>query len=305
MNTLFSRRNFLFSSVAFAGMFAHSAPTLKRSNERILFGVCRPLSDASILKSVGYDFIECDVASSLIPTKDGDAWKRQCDLIASLPIPLRACNCLIPASYRLTGPKSDHASALNYVETIMERAEQVGVKYLVFGSGGARNVPGDFLSKNGKMRPDVEKGVAQFTEFCRAISKRSLALKNVTIVIEPLRPNESNIVNYVWQAHQICNDVNSPRVQVLADFYHMMMGRESANSIVSAASSLKHCHIAEFRSRAFPGSNGAMNEKYRPYFDALKSIGYTGGVSCECGWGAKNDFIKNLETSLNVMRSLC
>jgi sugar phosphate isomerase/epimerase len=94
-------------------------------------------------------------------------------------------------------------------------------------------------------------------------------------------------------------------VQVLADFYHMMMGRESANSIVSAASSLKHCHIAEFRSRAFPGSNGAVNEKFRPYFDALKSIGYTGGVSCECGRGAKNDFIKNLETSLNIMRSLC
>ena len=171
------RRNFLLTAVAFTGMLAHAGKSLKGNSGRIKFGVCRPLSDASILKSVGYDFIECDVASSLIPTKDGDAWKRQCDLIASLPIPLRACNCLIPASYRLTGPKSDHASALNYVETIMERAEQVGVKYLVFGSGGARNVPGDFLAKNGKMRPDVEKGVAQFTEFCRAISKRSLALK--------------------------------------------------------------------------------------------------------------------------------
>jgi sugar phosphate isomerase/epimerase len=305
MSASVSRRDFLLASAAFAGMMAHSASAPEGNGGRIRFGACRPLGDASLLKSVGYDFIECDVASCLIPAKGADDWKRQLDLIASLSVPLEACNCLIPGSYRLTGPKADHAPALDYVETVMERADQAGVKYLVFGSGGARNVPGDFLSKDGRGKPDLERGVGQFTEFCRRLSGRAATLKNVTVVIEPLRPNESNIVNYVWQAIQISDDVNSPRVQVLADFYHMMMGRESADSILSARSRLRHCHIAEFRSRAFPGSNSAKNEMYRPYFDALKAIGYTGGVSCECGWGAKKDLARNLETSLGVMRSFC
>ena len=42
----------------------------------------------------------------------------------------------------------------------------------------------------------------------------------------------------------------------------------------------------------------------RPYFAALKDIGYTGGVSCECGWGAKGDLAKNLEIALKTMKSL-
>jgi sugar phosphate isomerase/epimerase len=129
-------------------------------------------------------------------------------------------------------------------------------------------------------------------------------LKTVSVVIEPLRPNESNIVNYVWQGVQICNDVNSPRLQQLADIFHMMMGRESADSIRQAGDLLKHCHIASYGTRQFPGSDPATVERLRPYFAALKDIGYTGGVSCECGWGAKGDLAKNLEIALKTMKSL-
>ena len=41
-----------------------------------------------------------------------------------------------------------------------------------------------------------------------------------------------------------------------------------------------------------------------PYFDALRDIGYAGGVSCECGWGDRKDFAKNLETALATMKRL-
>ena len=297
-----TRRKFLISSsVALAGAVVCAENALGSTKGRIQFGVCRPLNDAEKLKSVGYDFIECDVSSALQPMKGEDAWKRQQDCIASLALPLRACNCLVPGSFRLTGPGANHAPALDYVEKVVRRAGQVGVKYLVFGSGGARNVPGDHLTK---MKPDVEKGVGQFVEFCRALSKRISDVKDVTVVIEPLRPNESNIINYVWQAAQVCNDINSPKIMALADFYHMMMGRESAESLLKAGLLIKHCHIAEFRSRSFPGANTRLNEMYEPYFNALKAIDYDGGVSCECGWGAGKDLMKNLEKSLALMHSL-
>ena len=148
------------------------------------------------------------------------------------------------------------------------------MKTIVFGSGGARNVPGDICGDRNQ-RPKPEDGVAQYTEFCRLLCKRVEDLKTVQMVIEPLRPNESNILNYVWQGMQVVHDVNSPRLQELADIFHMICGRECPRSIVEAGCHLKHCHIACKETRQFPGTRPDDAEIFKPYFDALKQIGYT------------------------------
>ena len=304
-----NRREFIASAAALA-----AGPTLANCSGsacgagssgcsgRILFGVCRPPKDVPLLKSVGYDFFEYAVAPALGPDKDGEWWKKQRDMLLGLPLPMRSCNGFIPGTFRLTGPKADQGPALDYAEIALRRADEVGVKTIVFGSGGARNVPGDFTGPRDQ-QPKLEEGTRQYTEFCRALCKRVADLKTTCVVIEPLRPNESNIINFVWHGVQICHDVNSPRLQQLADLFHMMMGRECADSLVKAGPLLKHCHIASYETRQYPGSDPATVDRLRPYFDALHTIGYTGGVSCECGWG-KGDFAKNLETALCTLRSL-
>lgn len=299
-----NRREFLFGTMAIAGVAGGAGVPLQSGRTRFLFGACRPLADAPILKAAGCDFIECDVASALVPLKKGDDWKRQRDYIASLPLPLSACNCFIPGTFRLTGPDADFKPALDYAETVLRRAEEVGVKYVVFGSGGARNVPGDYCAKDRKNVPDTEKGLVQFTAFCRELSMRMSDLKDVSVLVEPLRPRESNIINYVWQGAQVCNDIGSDRVKLLAGFFHMMMGRESADSIRSAGKLVRHCHIAEYGSRAFPGSDRSLDERYKPFFNALRDIGYSGGISCECNWIDTAKLPRKLETALEVMRSL-
>ena len=272
---------------------------------KILFGVCRPLKDAKILKAHGYDFFETSVAGVLMPTCSEEQWKKQKELILNAPIPLRSCNGFLPGTFRLTGPKADFAPALDYAEKALRRAEEVGVKTIVFGSGGARNVPGDICSADRSQRPDTEKGLLQYTEFCRILCNRVSDLKNVSMVIEPLRPNESNIINYVWQGMQVVRDVNSPRLEQLADIYHMISGRECPRSIVEAGCHLKHCHIACKGTRQFPGTRPDDAVILKPYFDALKQIGYTGGVSCECGWPKERaEFEKALDTALALMKSL-
>ena len=298
-----TRREALKAVVGAAAVLPAGCRMTGGGGGHLLFGACRPLDDAALLKRVGFDFIECSAAGAFLPKADEEAWKRQRELILALPLPLRSCNGFLPGSFRLTGPKADFAPALAYAETVLRRAEEVGVKCIVFGSGGARNVPGDFTVA-GVPGPDLEKGTRQYADFCRELCRRVADLKTVQVVIEPLRPNESNIINYVWQGVQICEDVNSPRLAQLADIFHMMMGRESAASIVAAGGWLKHCHIASFGTRSFPGSDPETVERLKPYFDALKSIGYTGGVSCECGWGEAKDCAKNLETALKTMKGL-
>lgn len=270
---------------------------------KILFGVCRPISDAKLLKAHGYDFVETSAASAFIPTKSDEEWKRQKDKILACGLPLRSCNGFLPGTFRITGPKADFAPALDYAERVLRRADEVGTKTIVFGSGGARNVPGDICGPRDQ-QPKPETGVQQYTEFCRQLCKRVEDLKTVQIVIEPLRPNESNIINYVWQGMQIVRDVNHPRLQELADIFHMICGRESACSIVDAGCHLKHCHIACKETRQFPGTRPDDAEIFKPYFDALKEIGYTGGVSCECGWPKGAEFEKALDKALALMKSL-
>lgn len=275
---------------------------------RFLFGACRPLEDAALLKRVGFDFIECAAADAFLPKEGEEAWKRQRDLILALPLPLRSCNGFLPGTFRLTGPKADFAPALAYAETVLRRAEEVGVKCIVFGSGGARNVPGDMTLK-GEERPDTERGRAQYTEFCRLLCDRVKDLRTVEIVIEPLRPRESNIINYVWEGAQICHEVNSPRLKCLADIFHMMMGHDEPDSLLKAGANLRHCHIASYETRSYPGSDPRDVERFRPYFDALRQIGYTGGISCECkfsdGWNANAATLeRTLPVALATLKSL-
>ncbi len=266
---------------------------------RILFGACRGIGDTKLMKDIGYDFFESGVAGMFVPDKDDEAWKKQKDAILGAALPLRSCNGFLPGKFRLTGPEASFEEPLAYAEKACRRADEVGVKTIVFGSGGARNVPGDFCSKE---RPKLQEGRDQFRDFCVQLAARIADCK-VTVVIEPLCPNESNIINYVWQGLKVVEEVNSPRIQQLADIYHMIMGLEDAESILKAGARLKHCHIAERKTRTAPGLKGDGSE-FVPYFAALKQIGYTGGVSCECGWGDKKDFATNLANALALMKKL-
>ena len=303
-----NRREFLFSTAAFTGLAGCVSIKMakKKDSGRILIGACRPNADAALMKSIGYDFIEGQVAACFVPDKGEEEWKRRRDEIMSLPLPLRCCNCFLPGKFRVTGPNADFGPALAYGETALRRAAEAGVNLIVFGSNGARTVPGDPLGLSGP-KPDTEKGLVQFTDFCRQLCDRVKDLKKMEILVEPLRPNGDNLINFVWQAQQVCEEVNSPRLKLIADLFHMMAGRERPRALVEARALLRHCHIADYGTRNFVGENPETVFHLKPYFETLKSIGYTGGVSCEPGkggWGKPEDLAKNLETTLKTLKSL-
>jgi sugar phosphate isomerase/epimerase len=79
----------------------------------------------------------------------------------------------------------------------------------------------------------------------------------------------------------IAKEINRPGFKVTADIYHMLREDESPQSIKAAGSWLVHCHIAEEKDRAYPGKYG---EDFKPYFAALKEIGFTGKIMMECSW---------------------
>lgn len=287
-----TRREFL-STAAGAALCA-GCDTLcssRASEAHILFGTTRGIGDVPLMADLGYDFWETAVAGALRP--DDADWSKTRSAILAAPIPLRSCNGFLPGKFRLTGPNASFDEPLKYAELACRRADELGMKTIVFGSSGARNAPDGFPK---------EKAEAQFVEFLKRLAERIDSCR-VSVVLEPLQPKEANFLNFVKEGVAMCREVGSPRIRQLADIFHMEQGGEDASSITLAGDLLLHCHIAEKGDRTAPGMRGDGSE-FVPYFKALVDIGYRGGVSCECGWGDKKDLRRNLAVALSLMKRL-
>ena len=69
--------------------------------------------------------------------------------VAQLKIPLAASMSFVPGAIKLTGPDVDPAKQMSYVTGLLGRLNKLGVKVVVFGSGGARRVPRRVLEGRG------------------------------------------------------------------------------------------------------------------------------------------------------------
>ena len=176
-----------------------------------------------------------------------------------LNLPVFAGNNFYPSNMKLVGAEVDLAKILAYTEVVMRRARQAGTKILVLGSGGARRIP-DGLDRN-----IVEQN---FVNLCKRIAELGDKY-NVTVVIEPLRKQETNFINTVREGLKIVKLVNHPNFKLLADFYHMACEDEDPEIIVEAGKDLYHCHIAEKAERTAPGVKG---DDFEPYLKSLKAI---------------------------------
>lgn len=270
------RRTFIktLSSAVLLGMVDGCAKEQPKAH--FLFGACKGLDQAQMMKDAGYDYIEGGAANVMKPELDDEAFKAELAKLKKLPLPIRSCNGFLPGKFHLTGKETNHEDALKYAELICRRADQIGIPFIGFGSGAARNAPEGF---------PIDKAKEQFVEFCKKLGAR-IAKYHVRIAIEPLRKEEANYLQTVFECSDIVDRIGCPNIQILADMYHMRCGNETADSIYKASKKILHCHIAEKKGRNAPGTSG---ESFVDYFTALRKIGYVGGVSCECGWPRRKD----------------
>ncbi|RZM02589.1 MAG: sugar phosphate isomerase/epimerase [Sphingomonas sp.] len=233
------------------------------------FGICTGPDKAPAAKAAGWDYIEGNVQSMFSGGTPDAAWGvRDADRDSALPIP--AANCLLPGDLKVTGPDVDAAKVDAYMANALARAGRQGTKTLVFGSGGARNVPEGF---------DRARAKEQIVAFLKAAMPHAQKA-GVTIVAEPLNRGECNIINSVGEAMEYVRAVDHPNFQCLVDSYHFWLEREPLSNLEAAMPFIKHVHIADEQGRVAPGVSG--NSDYRPFFRVLKNGGYDGNISIEC-----------------------
>lgn len=100
------------------------------------------------------------------------------------------------------------------------------------------------------------------------------------VLVEPLNRYETHFINRLEQGVDICKQVNSPNVKIMADFFHMSIEeRDIPKSIESAGEYIYHIHLAD-STRLLPGYG---HTDFKSAFSAMKKIGFDKYMAMECG----------------------
>jgi len=234
---------------------------------RVPIGYCASLSELGATRAAGFDYAELRTSEvAALPDAEYEALVAR---LAHLGFSTPVANLFIPASIRLTGPAINPAQQLTYVRKAFARMARLGVHIIVFGSGGARRYPEGF-SKDDAFR--------QLVDFGRRIGPEARA-RGITIAIEPLRRQESNIINTAAEGLDLVNAVGDPNIQLMVDFYHLASEHEDPSIIVKAQAHIRHLHMANPTGRVFPLEWEEFS--YSTFFEALRGIGYAGRISIE------------------------
>jgi sugar phosphate isomerase/epimerase len=230
-------------------------------------GYCTGLKNAEAAKAAGFDYVE--LSATEIANLSDEEFEAAAARLRQAGIQTPAANLFVPAAIKVVGPDIDRARQTAHVNKVMTRLERLGVEVLVFGSGGARRVPDGFSR---------EEAWAQLVEFSRRAAEAA-APHHITVAIEPLRRQETNIVNTAGEGLALVEAVNHPNFQLMIDFYHLASEHEDPAIVLRARDHLRHLHVANPQGRVFPQRWDEYD--YAPFFANLKAIGYAGRISME------------------------
>lgn len=227
------------------------------------FGVCvgTNIEKMNYIKALGYDYAEGHCQE--IAKKD----KEYLDAMKATGLPVVAANCFI--GMRVVGKEKNYAEIDEYLAKLFENASYLGLEYLVFGSSAARRIPDGMT---------LEEGRAEIIDFLKNHVVPLAEKYDITIAIEPLRPEECNAINTVADGVEVAKAVDSPYVKVLADVAHMFVQNESMESLLDYKGWMVHAHTSNpdpdsalGKKRTYP----AIGDKFAQssFVDSLKAVG--------------------------------
>ena len=109
-------------------------------------GVCGGLDRVATVAACGYDYLETNF-KDLAKLSEEEYQKFLAELKNS-GITCEAANCFLPGELKVTGENVDYDALREYLAVGYKRAAEVGIKVVVFGSGGARNIPEGYPYKD-------------------------------------------------------------------------------------------------------------------------------------------------------------
>lgn len=227
------------------------------------FGVCVGTSVEKMryIKDLGFDYAESHCQEIVNATEE------KLEEIKTTGLPVVAANCFI--GMRVVGEEKDEEAIKEYLAKLFERAAYLGLKYLVFGSSGARRIP-DGMS--------LEEGREEIVYFLKNLVAPLAEKYDIPVAIEPLRPQECNAINTVADGVAIAKKVDSDYIKVLADVAHMYVQNEDFEVLKEYKGWVVHAHTSNpnppselDKKRIYPKKGDCFSQA--DFVESLKVVG--------------------------------
>ncbi len=257
-------------------------------------GTCRGLNDFEAIKAAaqaGVDYYECGFGN--LVNLDDETFFKAKEELKKYNLPCLVANGFIPGELKVVGDNIDYEKLNNYLEKGFNRAKELGVKTIVFGSGSARSYPDGFSH---------EKAEEQLIYFLNEYVLPKAEKAGCRIVMEPLRFGESKMIHLVKDGVEIGRKCKNNSVFGLADLYHVYGNNDSLDEISSFKGELLHAHIAEPVNRTYPTINDSENSK-QIYIDFIKALKSTDckTVSIEAH---TDDYVNDIRNAVSFLKEI-
>jgi D-psicose/D-tagatose/L-ribulose 3-epimerase len=257
---------------------------LPAQDRKVQIGWCTPLRGIDAARAAGFEYLELSTSEiAALPDAEFEAAVAH---VKQVGLPTPVANLFLPASLKVTG-QIDPDQQLLYVKNAFARLARLGTEIVVFGSGGARRMP-DGFSKDDAFK--------QLVEFGRRIAPEARR-HGITVAVEPLRQQETNIINSASEGLALVEAVADPNFQLMIDFYHLASEREDPDIVLRAGSHIVHLHVANPEGRVFPLAWDEYD--YAPFFANLRRIGYDRRISVEA---TAKDFRVDAPRAISLLR---
>ena len=261
------------------------APVPAPAPAKVRIGYCTTVEKLEAAKAAGFDYVELST-TQIAAMSDAD-FEAAAAKIKEIGLPTPTANLFLPAALKVTGPQTDPEQQMAHVRKAFTRLARLGTEVVVFGSGGARRVPEGFAK---------EEAFKQLVDFGRRAAREAKA-NGITIAIEPLRKQETNIINSAAEGLELVNAINDPNFQLMIDFYHLASEHEDPAIVLRAKDHIRHLHTANPTGRVFPLKWEEFD--YAPFFANLRAIGYDQRISVE---GSTQNFAGDAPQSIALLR---
>ncbi len=257
-----TRRTFLAGAAA-----GFVCPAVWGRARPVKVGVCS--RDVAGAAKYGFDYVE--PAAAEIAAMSEDEFREFSDIVLASPLRCHAFNSFIRRpDLKVVGPEVPTSALKEYLERCLPRCRRLGASIVVWGSAGSRNVPEGFS------REQARDQIAAFLKMAGEVARRS----QVIVAIEPLRRQESNILNTGAEALEMVRRVKHPNIRMIIDYFHLREENEDPRIIEIGKREIVHLHFANPHGRVWPHDIVEDNH-YAAFFGYLKKTGYSGGISIE------------------------
>lgn len=262
--------------------------------DKSTYGVLK--NGCAAVRGIGYDY--CEAGVGMIMNLTGDEFKRAVD---TGDIRIYAANSLIPRHLHVSKIEGE---LTEFIEKSAMRLSALGAEIVVLGSGFSRR----YADETG-----YEKGMEDLKDFLR-MCDTYMKKYGLIMALEPLNTNETNLMITVDDGAEIAReliDEGYGNIRLLGDTFHMShepvcscctvlpedgFSRKAIVSCVKNSDILVHTHAAEPFDRRYPGSHDG---KYvSEFISALNRVGYSGGMTVECGFG---DFLAEAKAAFEFL----